>query len=269
MLNTELKQRALTALQKAFGVTVTDVVTYLTSLIMSAVLSSQKLAEHIKSAIVEYHDALPAPTAPAMTFEEKNAIITEAMTKASESASSGTTAAIGQQLTAMLTDPDRMSQILKVVLSNPVQLANALANNEEACATLQKANYRASLAAKDEANQRRMENIAAAISAIFNERHGGESGLKDEDIAPLVHRVEDEGVVRGKQARNFVDAIGTWLVDQENKMAETISAMAYANTPPATIEGYAKQIISLGVTVENTDAIRKYIENDKVIKLKK
>lgn len=116
-------QKALTALQKVFGVVAaTSVVTFLTNLIMSAVLSSQKLAEHIKTAVEEFHNALPAPTAPAMSFEEKTAIITEAIIKATEAASSGTTAAIGQQLTAALADPTTVKQLVTAIVGNPETL---------------------------------------------------------------------------------------------------------------------------------------------------
>lgn len=115
-------QKALTALQKVFGVTVTSVVTFLTGLIMSAVLSSQKLAEHIKTAIVEYHDALPAPTTPTISDGDRQLIVDEAIARATEVASSGTMAAIGQQLTAALADPTTVKQLVTAIVGNPEAL---------------------------------------------------------------------------------------------------------------------------------------------------
>jgi len=276
MLDPEVRERAFTALLKAFGVTVADIVTFLTALITKAVLESQKLAELIEAAIDRRISALPAPVIPEMTeaeeqeveqriaeianttlAEARQSIVDEATAKAIEAARSGTTAAIGQQLTASLADPVQLRQLVTGIINDP-----------EAMDVLQRAIHEASERVKGSIKDRRVDNIGEAIFAIYNERSGGESKLTDEDIGPLVNRIENERVVSGKRAQLYIDTIGAWLVDQESKMAEVITAMAYANTDPAVIDSYARLLISKGITPDNAGTIREHLGKEE-IKLKK
>ena len=289
----ERNEVALTALQKVFGaVAATNVVAFLTALIAKAVLESEKLADKIEAAIDRRLSALPAPTAPAeMTEEEEREvneqvaeiarttlaearpdIVNEAAMLALESVGA-TKDTISQQIASMLEDPNTIKSLTLAIAKDPescrVLVAGIINDPDAALDTLQRAIHEASEKIKSSIKDTRIKNIGNAIFAIYNERSDGKSELTDEDITPLVNRVENERVVTGKNARFYIDTIGAWLVDQESKMAEVIATMVYANTAPAVVNSYAKTLVLAGVTTDNTDAVHTCLAKDEDIKLKK
>lgn len=229
MLDPELKQRAFTALQKAFGVTVTDIVTYLTTLIAKAVLESQKLAEHISTAIEERISALPAPVAvPDMTDEEQREATKQLVSEIVSTTLAGQQEIIDEAVakatkaTALTIDKEADARELAD------KVGNLLLGDRSFLIALSEAQKKGKEASID-SKKKTIKEIVGEFRDITPE------SVSDELVEELFHM----GVVRGR-SENWVTAIQTALIEKHVRMSETITSLIRKNDLPKATEHIGK-----------------------------